>query len=348
MLRRGLVALVVGACTPADDSIAEPGGAEASTPTKESIAAYLLSPAMQQHEPPCRQSFPSGLGIAETPWIWNGVDDYNCRAGCSVGVTHSTWSSDGLTVSLLDHGAWMVDSDESLGVWEREVDPGDFVPTQVRWTSWCGPVLPIVFAAHDARQLRLVVLERTTGEEIARAHEWLAPDRSTLVGFDLQMYCTLDGVQLHAKSERGAWWSSYSSLDLDRLEHRELPDALARPGAPADDRVTLPHLPRGEERLPWAAPERERIDTADRRYDRVGTELFALAPNGDPLWHRDAELEPPGCRTWGDSLMMCSRCPTPSQHLSLFEEWVVVRSYDIRSTLDVFDRDGVHLVHLYE
>ncbi len=350
MLRRGLVVLVIGACAPVGEAIEEEPPPSVPIAPSPARAALLF-----EREAPCVQSYPSYLGIERTPWIWDsdGAHDegQTCRLGCSVGPTRSTWSFDGLTVSLLAHGDWVVNSDELLGVWQREIDPGEWIPRRVRWTTWCGPLRPVVFAAYDEHRLTLVTLDRQTGEELARVDERLDADGSPQVGIDVQMYCTVDGAQLHAKSERRAWWSSYSTDSLVRLEHRELPPALAWSGAPADDHdgwLVLPHLPRSENRGRFGGLDRERLDTSDRRYDRVGFELFALAPNGDPLWHRAAVTERPGCTDWSDSLVGCSRCPTPSQHLARFEDWIVLRTYDIRSTLDVFDRDGTHLVHLAE
>jgi hypothetical protein len=351
MVRRVLALLVLAGCTPTGEPTDEP-----TPPIEPDTRDLVLAPELRLREASCGQEYPSGRGITETPWIWDSTEAHDasndCRLGCSIGAERTSWSFDGLTVSLLEDGDWVANSDERLGEWRTEVDGGDFVPTRVRWTTWCGPTRPVVFAAFDERRLVLVTLDRTTGELLGRVEEWHSDDRSDHPGIAAQMYCTEDGVQLHAKSDRGAWLSSYSTTSLERLEHREVPAALARAGMPADDHdgwVVLPHLPRGENRRDlFHLRDRERIDTPARRYDRVRFELFALDRAGDPLWHREAVHARPGCTTMHHSLVACSRCPNPSQHLSIFEDWVVLASYDIRSTVDVFDAEGAHVIHIAE
>jgi hypothetical protein len=355
MVRRAFVLVVVGACTPVAEPIADAVPPSAPVTETDRKAERTLRDEMGL----CTQTYPPQWGAPPTPWIWDSTEAHDdpaspsCRLGCSIGPTRSSWSYDGLTVSLLDHGDLAVNSDERRGVWQKQIDLGDSKPSRVRWTTWCGPNQPLVLAAYDEQRLALVALDRTSGEELARAEEWLSDDRSPLAGLGMQMYCHVDGIQLHAKSDRGAWLSSYSSDTLERLEHRDVPAALADPGAPADDHdgwVALPHLPRDEYAggpIVDLGPH-DRVDTSERRYRRVGYELFALDWRGDPLWHRVAVTERPGCTDWFDSLVGCSRCPNPSQHLARFEDWIVLRTYDVRSTVDVFDAEGAHVIHIAE
>src|SRR5690349_8674368 len=109
MVRRALVLLVLGGCTPLAEPLAEEAPPSAPVSEADNGAARALRDDMDS----CTQTYPPQWDAPSTAWIWDSTDAdddpaASCRLGCSLGPMRSSWSFDGVTVSLLDHGDLVV------------------------------------------------------------------------------------------------------------------------------------------------------------------------------------------------------------------------------------------------
>jgi hypothetical protein len=335
--RPGILALALTGCTPTgevdkapppfededDDDVVDVGPI-----TSISVPAR---PSLTLSWPGCEQTYPPP-NERDSPFVWQspeGEGDHPCRHGCTSTRKAPSSAAPGIDVALAaDHGVRIAAS-----TWHRHLPADGLAAEFVQWTSWCGT--EIVLALHDRKNLRLVALDSATGNVVETIEQPI--DRVDDDSFALQMHCREGRTAVHARGRTGAW-----SMHLPSAGH---PAKAVPTRVPDEIWADIQARPHGTEH---AGSERDESSTATRRYHRKGNELFAFDRDGLPLWHRTAVDAWIGCLQGGQlmGLVGCSRCPTRTAASRMVGESVVLESHSIRSSTDVFDADGTHLVHL--
>lgn len=335
-MRWAVVASILCACAPAgriDEPPPEPADtlAELEPPVERCAAADpAIAPSVW---PQCEQT--SGHGSSQHPFVWEwslDLVDHPCRYGCTMTTAAPHARAPGVTTTLHDDGDLGIRSAAPQMPWERRLRHTGFVPTRVRWTSWCGDTM--VIAAHDERHVRLVALSSATGEVLDDFEEAIDGADAQPPALDVQLTCWDLRTAVHVHGRDAAW-----SIDMPRLD----PEALPRRVAP-EVVAALHQSHRGERHVDSG---REVLRTRTRAYHRVGSEVFALDASGTPLWHREASDDWVGCLQGAQLIgaVACSGCPTHSVHLSLVGESVAIHVHGMRGSTDVFDPNGVHLAY---
>ena len=335
--RPGLLALAFAGCTPTGEIEEAPPPIEdededhvdvepitsISTPARPSLT--LPWPACEQSYPPPNQR--------DWPFVWDSLDgaegDHPCRHGCKSTRKAPRSTAVGTTVAIAADTGVLI----AANTWHRRLPADGIVADVVQWTSWCGT--EIVLALHDREKLRLVALDSATGSVVETIEQPI--DRVDDDSFALQMHCREGRTAVHARGHAGAWSMLVPSPGLlgkaapNRVPKEIWADIQARPW--------------GTEH---AGSERDESSTSARLYRRKGNELFAFDRDGQPLWHRTAVDAWIGCLQGGQlmGLVGCSRCPTRTAASRMIGDYVVLESNDVRSSTDVFDAEGTHLVHL--
>lgn len=332
-LRAAILALGLAACTPTGEIDVQPEIDALENPPSVASVVHVETPT-QLAWPGCTQEFPSPFGEQDEPFVWqtayNEDANHACRYGCTARTASRTSAAPGIVVAILDDGSVRV----ATSAWEVRLQAEGILARHVQWTSWCGDEAAL--AIHDGRTLRLVAIGTASGEiveDIELPIDTNGPNGGLDPAFAMQMHCRDRRTEVHARGHAGAWRTSLPShgTPLQRVPDDVWAEIVAKPYG---------HEAREQ--------EREEYTTATRRFHRKGHELFAFDRAGLPLWHRKTIHAKVGCldeqQHWG--LLGCSRCPTPMQGVTLVGEHVMLEDHDLRSSIDVFDEDGAHVVHL--
>lgn len=365
---RWLLPCSVFACTPATDPGASVENIDvASDPDLQPLEPAPVIAATMGRQHACRQLQPDPDAFAlDPPWIWRDDSGRGCEPGCTSQLGWSATQYDGIGVVMEASGDVVVESVGTSGPWKTRVPAGGLVTDRVQWLGdWCedsrfpqwpGPTAtePIFLARAGAGRLHVTLIERASGRVILeREHE--VPTGGSQPGVvELQLHCDGRGAQIHAKRGAMAWVAVLAYPSLDIVVRRDVPPALIgwewRDHLDRDQRMRgvflatdrPPPSPDG----PYEQVEREEVTTGNRRYVRIGPQLFALDRAGNPLWHR--ELAPvPGCLE--PSWELCGNCRPDEYGLGRKGEFIVLWKTGGRAAqIDVFDHDGREIVRFVQ
>lgn len=323
-----MLALGLGGCAPT-------GVVEEAPPPEEVVDVPAIPP--QEYEdishplppPDCWQSYPPPQGEQHRPFVWESDrstdDDHPCRYGCKATVDAPTSTAPGIVVAIVDDGGVRITTSK----WEVRLEAEGIAAKHVQWLSWCGPEIGL--AIHDRKDLRMVAIDGATGKIVERIEQPIDPVAGEDPDFALQMHCWDLHTAVHARGRAGAW---SMSLPTHRIPIRRVPD---------DVWADIVARPWGSEHEPNDPVERS---TSTRRFYRRENQLFGFDLEGVPLWHRTSVDAWVGCLYGGPNVIGCSRCGLPSYALRLVGEHAFLEHHYVRSSTDVFDGDGEHIVHL--